>query len=53
VFESGLDSKDFYGVMNAGTNSNDVYCSCLIDNGCAHVFYSYFLDACSYCIWCV
>jgi len=53
VFESGLDSKDFYAVMNAGTNSSDVYCSCLIDNGCAHIFYSYFLDACSYCIGCV
>ena len=53
VFESGLDSKDFYAVMNAWTNSHDVYCSCLIDNGSAHIFYSYFLDNCSYCIWCV
>lgn len=53
VFESGLDSKDFYGVTTSGGMSNNVYCSCLIDNGCSHILYSYFLDSCSFCVWCV
>ncbi len=53
VFESGLDSKDFYGVTTSGGASNNVYCGCLIDNNCSHILYSYFLDSCSYCIWCV
>lgn len=47
-----LRATDFYGVMWAGINADNVYCSCHID-GCSNIYYSYKLWSCSYCLGCI
>jgi len=53
VFEAGINSNNFYGVCNGGTNSSHVYCSSLIDQGSSNIFYSYHMESCSFCLWCI
>ncbi len=48
----GVNSKDFYAVMGAGENSDNIYCSAEIWRS-SHIFYSYFLESCSFCLGCV
>ena len=42
-------SHDIYGV--AGVSGDNVYCSSHIIG--SNIFYSYYLENCSYCIWCI
>ncbi len=51
-FDTGVNSKDFYAVMGAGENCDNIYCSWEIAK-CSHIFYSYFLESCSFCLGCV
>ena len=53
VFEAGINSHDFYGVCSWWTNTSNIYCSSLIDQWCTNIFYSYHMEACSYCLWCI
>jgi hypothetical protein len=53
VFEAGINSSNFYGVCNGWTNTHHVYCSSLIDSWSSHIFYSYHLESCSFCLWCI
>lgn len=52
-FEAGAHGNaDFYGVMNAGVKSNNVYnCEWVVT--CSNIYYSRFLEHCNYCIWCI
>ena len=53
VFGCGAPRADyFYAVMWGWSFAEQVYCSSHI-NGGSHVFYSYFLESCSYCLGCV
>lgn len=51
-FDTGVNSKDFYAVMWAGENADNIYCSAEIGRS-SHIFYSYFLESCSFCLGCV
>jgi len=46
-------ADNMYGVTLSWLNSNDIYCSYSVWINASYVFYSYFLDTCSYCIWCI
>lgn len=43
---------DAYGRMWVGQNSNHMYCWSNAAT-CSHVYYSYFMETCSYCLWCI
>ena len=45
-------NHDYYGVHYCGEWSNNIYC-CSSISSCSHVFYSYFLENCSFCLWCI
>ncbi len=51
-FEVGFDSHDMYAVSQAGTYSQQIYCSNTID-GWSNVYYSFSLEQCSYCLGCI
>lgn len=53
VFGAGAPSgDDFYAVIGAWTGAQWVYC-CSHINGGTNIFYSYYCQNCSYCLWCV
>ncbi len=52
TMEAGFGSDDFYAVIQAGTHSNNVYCSNYINHS-TNIYYSFNLDACSYCLGCI
>jgi len=41
-----------YGTLHAANFVDHIYCSALIYNS-SSIFYSYYLDNCSFCLWCV
>ncbi len=51
VMLSGSDD-DFYGVVDSGGHSAHVYCSVAVAS-CTNIFYSVFLESCSYCLGCI
>ena len=44
--------NDFYAIQWAWTGSSSLYCSVQIWFS-TNIFYSYHLESCSYCIWCI
>jgi len=53
VFDWGWPSlQDIYAVNGIAINSENCYTSCHVPN-CNNVFYSYYLESCAYCIWCI
>jgi len=53
IFAGSYTADDMYGVMICGINTSDIYCSYAVVDNCSNVFYSYALETCSYCIWCI
>lgn len=47
-----MNSSDFYAVNAAGEGSSRIYCSTQI-NRSSNIYYSSFLDSCSFCLGCV
>ena len=45
-------NSDFYAINWAWDWSNNLYCCSQIWSS-SNIFYSYFLESCSYCIWCI
>ena len=43
---------DAYGWMGVGQNAVHMYCGANAST-CNNVYYSYFMDTCSYCLWCI
>ncbi len=54
AFSSFLVSggRDYYGVCAIGWDTEDAYCSISLRK-CSQIYYSYFLEWCSFCLWCV
>jgi hypothetical protein len=52
VFSAGMNAYDFYAVAWAGYNSSNAYCCAEVTIWCHNVFYSYFLENCSFCLFC-
>lgn len=50
--DTGINAVDFYGVQAGWTNANNYYCVSQCE-WCFNIYYSYYLDNCSYCIGCV
>lgn len=48
----GPTSADMYGINGFAISSEKCAISCHIPN-CNNVYYSYYLESCSYCLWCV
>lgn len=48
----GPSLQDIYAVNGIAINSENCYTSCHVPN-CNTVFYSYYLESCSFCIWCI
>ena len=46
-----LSNNNFYAVTGAGAWSDNIYCSCHIVS--SNIYYSYFMQNCSYCLWCL
>jgi len=44
--------NDFYAVSGVWDWSNNIYCSSQIWAS-SRIFYSYYLESCSFCIWCI
>jgi len=51
TFTSTPPENDIYGCFSVWFWS-DYYCSCHIPRS-HNIYYSYFLDSCSFCIWCI
>ena len=51
-FQAGHNTQYMYAVANVWTFSEHLYCSVWIDDRCSHIYYSFLLRSCSYCIWC-
>ena len=45
-------SDNFYAVTNSWNHAHHLYCSTMIDAS-SFIFYSYDLEACSFCLWCI
>ncbi len=45
-------TSHFYNIMWWGRSCEHIYCSANVV-ACYNVFYSYFMDSCSYCFWCI
>ena len=52
VFDSWVTSSDVYAVEGAGYLSNNLYCCTQVEKS-SHIFYSYYLANCSYCLGCI
>lgn len=54
AFSSFLVSwgRDYYGVCAIGWDTEDAYCSIWLRK-CSQIYYSYFLEWCSFCLGCV
>jgi hypothetical protein len=48
----GPTSADMYGVNGFAISSEHCAICCHIPN-CSNVYYSYYIESCSYCLWCV
>jgi len=46
-----VKNNDFYAVSSAGAGSDNLYCCCHIVS--SNIYYSYYLQSCSYCLWCL
>jgi len=42
----------FYAIVNSGAFCEHIYCSISIA-GSSHIYYSYYLESCSFCLWCI
>jgi len=47
-----VGNSDYYCVYAAGAGSQNLYCSCHINNS-SNIYYSYNLTVCSYCLGCI
>ncbi len=52
MFSGWGGADDSYGSIFFGTFASKIYCSAHIA-GSQSIFYSYYLDNCSYCLWCI
>lgn len=52
AFHVGENCSWFYGVSCCGIENNGIYCSVRVTNS-TNIFYSYHLDACSFCLGCI
>jgi len=52
VFESWIDSDDFYAVSNAWSGCNHIYCSTQVEKS-SNLFYCYHMETCSFCLGCI
>jgi hypothetical protein len=49
----GTTAQHCYGCMWVGRNASHAYCSVEVSPSVHNVYYSYLLDSCSYCLWCI
>ncbi len=48
-----LQSDNVYGSMWVWYNSHNVYFSVECSPSCSNIYYSYLMESCSYCLWCI
>jgi hypothetical protein len=52
-FDTGTNSSDFYAICQGGETGTNCYMCRIATMGCSNVFYSIYMETCSFCFGCV